>query len=79
MSEDNNINTEKVEICLTRETLLEIDLLIAECHESDIDRSEVIETFLSYCMQSDFYQNEYVSDKIKQQKSRSSARNHESE
>ncbi|ERG95801.1 hypothetical protein [Haloquadratum walsbyi] len=60
-------DSQKVELCLSQEMLLEIDLLVAECHESDIDRSEVIEGILTWSTQSDFHKSRYILNEIKQQ------------
>lgn len=60
-------DSQKVELCLSQEMLLEIDLLVAECHESDIDRSEVIEGILTWSVQSDFHKSRYILNEIKQQ------------
>jgi hypothetical protein len=48
MTERNN--SKKLEICLSQEALLEIDLLVAEYNEPDINRSEVIEAILTWSM-----------------------------
>jgi hypothetical protein len=77
MTERNN--SKKLEICLSQEALLEIDLLIAEYNEPDINRSEVIEAILTWSMQSNLCHSEHIFDEIRRQKDTPSARDHKSE